>query len=76
MRSNNLTDTEKIINEIESARSDQHRKKFVEKEALLEKLRVGHSHAEQRITRYEKWKWLAKELSSRQIEYKADDYLS
>ena len=71
-----MTDSEKIVEEIESARAAEFSKEFSTRGALLEKLETGYSHAEKRIVQYNKWKELEMDLKSRDIDYKTDEFLN
>lgn len=71
-----MTDSEKIIEQIESARAAEFSKEYAGRSPLLEKLQTGYSHAEKRIVKYDKWKKLEKDLKSNDIDYKTDDFLN
>ena len=71
-----MTDSEKIVEEIESARAAEFSKELARRGALLEKLETGYSHAEKRIVQYGKWKELEKDLKSNDIDYKTDEFLN
>jgi hypothetical protein len=71
-----MTDSEKIIEEIESARAAEFSKEYAGRRAPLEKLETGYSHAEKRIVQYGKWKRLENDLKSNDIDYKTDEFLN
>jgi hypothetical protein len=71
-----MTDSEKIIEEVESACAAEFIENFAEHGTLLEKLATGYSHAEKRIAQYGRWKELEMDLRSRNIEYKTDEFLN
>ena len=71
-----MTETEKIIEEIESSRSAEFGRELEKRGTLIEKLEIGYSHAENRIVQYNKWKELEKDLKSKDIDYKTDSFLN
>ena len=71
-----MTDSEKIVEEIESVRAAQFIENFAERGTLREKSATGYSHAEKRIAKYGRWKELEMDLRSRNVEYKTDDFLN
>ena len=71
-----MTDSEKIVEEIESARAAEFIENSAEHGTLLGKLVTGYSHAEKRIAQYGRWKELEMDLRSRNIEYQTDEFLN
>ncbi len=71
-----MTETEKIIEEIQSSRSAEFSTELAEHDALVDQLQIGYSHAEIRIAQYDKWKELEKDLKSKDIDYKTDSFLN